>query len=145
MFYSWRKSKFNKKIYNEKANISSLNQTWEQDIININQKISTTNRYHLQLSLLYLDEEHKNNVPLVSEDITNVFQVEKYWNEKIKSYNDKDFVDTINEFVQYYANKMKLNPNAIKLFFCDDKYKEAFTYFRTNLNHWTKIVNLNIY
>ena len=130
-FFNGLIKKFNERIYTKGTD---TNRTWHQDILDINSMINEKNAYPIQLSLLYLDEEHKNSIPLVSEDITNVFQVEKYWNEKIKSYNNEKFSFVLNEFIIYYANKYEINSNSIKLFFCDSQYKDAFDFFRKEFN-----------
>ena len=109
--------------------------TFHEEIVNLNKQINETNQFSLQRSELYLDDEHKTKIPLVTEAINNVFTIDKYWKEKILFFNDNQFTKIINEFVNYYATKESLNPYVIKLYLLDFKNKQVFSHIVDQYNH----------
>ncbi|MBO6072125.1 hypothetical protein J6P59_00430 [bacterium] len=56
----------------------SDSKTFHEIISELNSEINKTNQYSLQRNELYLDEEHKNKIPLVTDKINNVLTLDKY-------------------------------------------------------------------
>ena len=56
----------------------SDSKTFHEIISELNSEINKTNQYSLQRNELYLDEKHKNKIPLVTDKINNVLTLDKY-------------------------------------------------------------------
>lgn len=130
-FYKDLVANFKTKKFFSKASDSK---SYHELLSDINRKINETNQYSLVKSELYLSQDQKQKASLITSEIVNTFLADKYWKEKILSFNDQEFVTIINGFVNCYAINESLNEYAIKLFLLDYNYREAFAHIVDQYN-----------
>ena len=113
---------------------SNEGKTYHEWLKIINNQINENNKYPLVRSELYLTQDQKQKASLITDEIVNTLTAEKYWKERILSFNDDEFTKIINEFVKQYSLNESLNEFAIKLFLLDYNYHEAFAHIVDEYN-----------